>query len=216
MRICCAPTSRSWRTAATHRTGIPTIDTSVRGITDCVVTVSVMPIAQHSGTYGGPLPDAITALARIIASLHDDDGNVAIAGLGGLAWDGRRCPSTSFARESGVFDEVRMIRFGHSWHRLLSKPPSRSWASTRPRSTGSSNQIVPIASARILAAPGSLRRRPEAGRDAWRRTSLPPLRGVSGVEVEAVEAGRGYLVDTDAPAYAAAKEALREAFGHTR
>ena len=50
------------------RTGVPTVDTSVRGVTDCTITVSVMPIAQHSGSYGGPVPDAITALSRDIAS----------------------------------------------------------------------------------------------------------------------------------------------------
>ena len=72
-----------------ERTGVPTIGTSVRGITDCRVTVRVLPIAQHSGSYGGPIPDAITALCRMIATLHDDDGDVAIEGLHRFEWTGR-------------------------------------------------------------------------------------------------------------------------------
>ncbi len=67
-RTCCGPTSPSWPTAATTGPAFPTIGTSVRGVTDCVVEVSVLPRAQHSGSYGGPIPDAITALARMIAS----------------------------------------------------------------------------------------------------------------------------------------------------
>ena len=196
-----------------YRTGIPTIETSVRGITDCVVTVSVMPMAQHSGSYGGPIPDAITALARIIASLHDDDGEVAMPGLGAFAWEGLQVPEHELREESGVFDEVRMIGSGTLADRLLSKPAIAVLGIDAPSIEGSSNQIVPTASARI-----SLRLAPTddpvAGRDALAahiRAAAPW--GVR-VEVDAVEAGRGYLVDTAAPAYLAAKDALREAFGH--
>ena len=73
-----------------ERTGVPTIGTSVRGVTDCRVTVRVLPIAQHSGAYGGPIPDAITALCRMIATLHDDRGEVAIEGLHRFEWPGVR------------------------------------------------------------------------------------------------------------------------------
>ena len=62
----------------------------------------MLPIAQHSGAFGGPLPDAITALARIIATLHDDDGNVAIPGLRRFAWPGADYPEEDFREEAGV------------------------------------------------------------------------------------------------------------------
>ena len=42
------------------RTGVPTITTSVRGATALRVRVDVLPQAEHSGAFGGPLPDAIT------------------------------------------------------------------------------------------------------------------------------------------------------------
>ena len=81
-----------------ERTGVPTIGTSVRGVTDCRVTVRVLPIAQHSGAYGGPVPDAITALCRMIATLHDDRGDVRSRGSIGSSGPGPRSPKTRCAR----------------------------------------------------------------------------------------------------------------------
>ena len=43
--------------AGNYRTGVPTITTSIRGVTDCVVQVRVLDQAQHSGSFGGAIPD---------------------------------------------------------------------------------------------------------------------------------------------------------------
>ena len=195
-----------------YRTGVPTIGTSVRGITDCVVTVRVLPIAQHSGAYGGPIPDAITALSRMIASLHDEHGDVAIEGLHTFAWTGMQVPEDELREESRVLDSVQMIGTGTIADRLLSKPAIAVLGFDAPRIEGSSNQLVPEASARVSLrlAPGD---DPERGRDALvaHLHAAAPW-GVE-VEIEAAEAGMGYLVDTTTPAYAAAKDALADAFG---
>ena len=196
-----------------HRTGWPTIGTSVRGITDCRVTVSVLPIAQHSGAYGGPLPDAITALCRMIATLHDDDGNVAIEGLHAGTWEGVPMDEDGFRAESGVFESVRLMGTGTVADRVLAKPAVNVLGFDAPAVAGSSNQIVPHASARVSLrlAPGD---DPVAARDklvAHLHDAAPW--GVH-VEIEADEAGHGYLVDTSTDAYAAAKAALVEAFAH--
>ena len=87
--------------AGNYRTGVPTITTSIRGVTDCVVEVRVLDQAQHSGSFGGAIPDAITALARIIAKLHDDDGNVAIPGLRRFEWQGAEYPEEDLLDEAG-------------------------------------------------------------------------------------------------------------------
>ncbi|MEZ0233589.1 MAG: M20/M25/M40 family metallo-hydrolase [Actinomycetota bacterium] len=196
-----------------ERTGVPTIGTSVRGVTDCRVTVRVLPIAQHSGAYGGPIPDAITALCRMIATLHDDRGEVAIEGLHRFAWAGAPVTEESLREESRVFDSVEMIGSGTIADRLFAKPAVAVVGFDAPGVAGSSNQIVPEASARVSLrlAPGD---DPERARDALiahLRAATPW--GVQ-VEIEADEAGMGYLVDTTTPAYAAAKAALAEAFEH--
>ncbi len=195
------------------RTGVPTIDTSVRGVTDCTISVTVMPIALHSGSYGGPVPDAITALARIIASLHDDAGEVAIEGLRSFAWQGAAVTEEEIRRDSGMYDDVELLGTGPIADRLLSKPAVAVLGFDAPRVAESSNQLVPTARARV-----SLRLAPDDDPVAARGRLLAHLRAAApwGVHVDFggdAEAGMGYMVDTSTPAYTAAKEALAEAFG---
>jgi acetylornithine deacetylase/succinyl-diaminopimelate desuccinylase-like protein len=195
-----------------YRPAVPTIGTSVRGVTDCRITVRVLPIAQHSGAFGGPIPDAITALCRIIATLHDDAGDVAVAGLHSFTWEGTPIPEEELREESRVLDSVELIGTGPLADRLLSRPAVSVLGFDAPRVAESSNQIVPEASARV-----SLRLAPGQDPAAANEALVSHLRAAApwGVEVEIhpAEAGMGYLVDTSTPAYAAAKGALAEAFG---
>ena len=61
--------------------GQPAFTTMLRGLIDVEVTVSTLRSGVHSGEYGGVVPDALTSLCRLLATLHDADGNVAIQGL---------------------------------------------------------------------------------------------------------------------------------------
>ena len=61
--------------------GEPALTTTLRGMIRVVVTVTTLDHGIHSGMFGGPVPDAITALVRLLATMHDDTGNVAVAGL---------------------------------------------------------------------------------------------------------------------------------------
>lgn len=198
-----------------YRAGVPTITTSIRGITDCVVEVRVLEQAQHSGAYGGPLPDAYTALARLISKLHDDDGNVAIPGLERFTWAGMQLTDEELREEAGALPGVRMIGQGSISDRLWSGPAVSVLGIDGPRVAGSSNQLVPSARARV-----SLRVAPGDDPVAAHEKLVAHLKASApwGVDVEvqgsgAFEAGRGYLVDTDVPAYRAARAAMAEAWG---
>src|SRR5690606_4224588 len=61
--------------------GQPALTTSLRGLVDVTVEVRTLEAGVHSGQFGGAVPDAISALARLIATLQDDRGNCAIEGL---------------------------------------------------------------------------------------------------------------------------------------
>ena len=58
--------------------GEPALTTTLRGMIRAVVTVSTLDHGIHSGMFGGAVPDAITALIRLLATLHDDEGNVTL------------------------------------------------------------------------------------------------------------------------------------------
>jgi acetylornithine deacetylase/succinyl-diaminopimelate desuccinylase-like protein len=198
-----------------YRTGIPTLNSSVRGVTDVIVQVRVLPRAQHSGSYGGVVPDAISALARMIASLHHDDGTVAIAGLRRFEWTGMQIPEDEFRQESGVLDGVELIGSGPLSDRLFTGPAVAVLGVDAPAIAGSSNQIVPFARARV-----SLRIAPGDDPVAAQEALVEHLRAHApwGVEVtfeesSGFDAGHGYLVDTTSPASRAAMDALALAYG---
>jgi acetylornithine deacetylase/succinyl-diaminopimelate desuccinylase-like protein len=62
-------------------TGHPSLTVSLRGIVTVQVEVRSLSGSVHSGTWGGPPPDPVIALARMIAGLVDDQGRPAIPGL---------------------------------------------------------------------------------------------------------------------------------------
>ena len=51
--------------------GQPAFTTSLRGLADCVVELRTLDHAVHSGEFGGVVPDALTSLCRLLATLHD-------------------------------------------------------------------------------------------------------------------------------------------------
>jgi acetylornithine deacetylase/succinyl-diaminopimelate desuccinylase-like protein len=196
------------------RTGEPTIGTSVRGAHQLDVRVDVLPAAQHSGGFGGPLPDAAMSLARMIASLHDDRGDVAVGGLRSFVWDGTPVEEDEFRAETGVFPEVELIGSGTLADRTLSKPSINVLAFEAPRMHEVANQIVPTASAAIgvRLAPGEDGPAAIAKVAAHLRAAAPWGVRVT-IDGEDETPGDGYLVDTGTEAYRLAEGTLREAFG---
>ena len=102
--------------------GQPAFTTTLRGLAGCTVEVRTLDHALHSGVYGGVVPDALTALCRMLATLHDDAGNVAVAGLGAAAAPALDYPPERLRAESGILDGVDWIGSGSFVERMWYKP----------------------------------------------------------------------------------------------
>ncbi|MGZ8611648.1 MAG: M20/M25/M40 family metallo-hydrolase [Actinomycetota bacterium] len=196
------------------RTGVPALETSIRGVVDCRVTVRVLDLAVHSGQYGGPIPDALSSLARILATLQDDDGEVAIEGLVRGAWDGVQVSEEELRQDVPLRPGVRLLGSGTIAERLWSKPAVSVLGIDAPRVREASNQLVPVASAKV-----SLRLPPEEDPQRARSLLAAHLRehapwGVE-VTVDEGEAGRGLRLPSDGPAFAAMERAMHAAYGRT-
>ena len=85
----------------------PALCYGLRGLAAVEVKVTGPARDLHSGTYGGTLANPATALARLIATLHDDKGRVAIDGF----YDGvREVDDVERARTDAIpFDEKEYL-----------------------------------------------------------------------------------------------------------
>ncbi len=195
------------------RRGVPTLTTTLRGVVDCRVEIRVLDKAVHSGSYGGAIPDALSAMARLLATLHDERGNVAIAGLTAGPWNGVEYDADAFREESGVLDGVQMIGDGSLAERLWTRPAVSVLGIDAPRVREASNQLVPVATAKV-----SLRIPPGQDAEGAMKALVSHLEthapwGVR-VTVERGTGGEPFAVDADGPVFTAAREAMAEAWGH--
>ena len=193
-------------------TEIPALTVSLRGLADCVVEVATLDHGLHSGLWGGVVPDALTVLVRLLASLHDDDGNVAVAGLhDGHAAGVDRGPEWVRA-ESGLLDGVREIGSGTAAQRMWAKPAITIIGIDTTPIGKSSNTLIPRASAKVSmrVAPGG---DAHAHLEALRRHLEQHAPWGAHVTVTPGDVGQPYAIDASGPVYEAAREAFREAWG---
>jgi len=139
------------------RVGEPTLTTTLRGDVVCVVTVRTLAHPLHSGEFGGPAPDAMMALARLLATLHDEDGNVAVEGVSSFLWDGADLSAEEFRAGADLLDGVRLTGSGPVGARLWSMPSVSAIGVDMTSVAGSSNVLVPGARAKLSMriVPGS-------------------------------------------------------------
>ncbi|MET0840325.1 MAG: M20/M25/M40 family metallo-hydrolase, partial [Marmoricola sp.] len=136
--------------------GVPALTTSLRGLVRVDVGVRTLTHAVHSGMWGGLVPDALMALTRLLATLHDDDGSVAVAGLhSGEAAD-VEYPADRLRAESGIAPGVEFIGRGSSVDRLWTQPALTVTGIDAPQVAGASNTLTATARAKISLriAPG--------------------------------------------------------------
>jgi cysteinylglycine-S-conjugate dipeptidase len=162
--------------------------------------------------YGGPVLDAPTLLARLIATLHDDDGAVAVEGL--LAEDRTDLVSDEerFRADAAVRDGVRLAGRGSIASRLWTQPALSVTGMDVTPVDIASNTIAPSARAKLSlrTAPGQ---DPAEAAEALRRHVEDHAPFGAHVRFELEETGPSFRTDTSSEAARIARWALGEAWG---
>lgn len=192
--------------------GEPSLTTTLRGVADAVVTVSTLETGLHSGQYGGVVPDALTALCRLLATLHDDEGDVAIEGLVTNQGPDLDYPADRLQSETGLLEGVQQIGTGSVTERMWHKPACSVLAIDTTRIADASNTLIPSASAKVSVrlAPGQ---DPEAAQEALRRHLEANVPWGAHVEVSEGQSGGPSSLNLSGPHLDAAIQAFRTAFG---
>jgi acetylornithine deacetylase/succinyl-diaminopimelate desuccinylase-like protein len=193
--------------------GVPTFTETLRGNVNVVVTVSTLDGPMHSGMFGGPAPDALTALVHVLGTLHDENGNTTVHGLAtDLTWPGVQYPAEQFRADAGVLSGVRLTGDGSVADMLWARPALTVLGIDVPPVVGSSAAIQPSVRARLnLRIPPGVE--PDDALQALTKhlESAAPWQARVTVETEAV--GSPFRAKTGGPGYTAMAAALRESYG---
>jgi cysteinylglycine-S-conjugate dipeptidase len=192
--------------------GQPAFTISLRGLAGCTVEVRTLHHGVHSGGYGGLVPDALTALCRLLATLHDDQGNVAIAGLATAPAPALEYPPERLREESGLHDGVDWIGSGSFVERMWCKPAVSVIALDATPVDKASNTLIPVARAKISAriAPGDDAAKALAALITHLNDHAPWGAQVTVTQSETAEPS---LIDFTGPYAEAARAAFTEAWG---
>lgn len=193
----------------------PALTVSLRGLVDCVVEVATLDHGLHSGLWGGVVPDALTVLVRLLASLHDDDGNVAVAGLhetDTAALNYPDYPAERVRTDSGLLDGVSEIGSGSVPQRLWAKPAITVIGIDTTPIEKASNTLIPRARAKVSmrVAPGG-----DAAAHLNALTAHLQSHAPWGAHVSVTrgDLGEPYAIDASGDVYDAARAAFRRAWG---
>ncbi|WP_271983182.1 dipeptidase [Pseudoclavibacter terrae] len=193
-------------------TTTPGLTVSLRGNVTMKVTVRTLGHASHSGMLGGAVPDAMLAAVRLLDTLWDADGAVAVEGLGtrsgGLAGE----DEADIRRDAELLDGVTTIGRGSVHDRLWNQPAITITGIDAPSVAEASNTLLPVVSVRLSAriAPGDDAVEAYAALERHLTEHAP---FGAHIEITQPDVGQPFLVDTAGPAVGLMKSAMRDGWG---
>ena len=200
--------------AANAAVDVPSFTTSLRGLVDLRVEVRLLAQPVHSGVYGGPVGDALTGLCRLLATLHDDMGDVAVKGLHVGTSAAPDTATEVYTAEVGLLPGASLIGSGTINERLWHRPAVAVIGLDAPGVEQASNVLLPRARATISLriAPGDDGQRAMAALTAHLHEHAP-----WGAEVVVAPGAvaEPYALETTGDVYDLARAAFAEAYGNT-
>ncbi|MFH9734350.1 dipeptidase [Streptomyces sp. NPDC017260] len=198
------------------RAGLPTVVSSLRGAVLARIEVRTLSGDLHSGQFGGAAPDALAALVRTLASLHDQAGATAVDGLSNLGcWEGSSYNEELFRRDAQILDGVSLVGTGEVADRLWAQPSVTIMGIDCPTVNGATPAVQARARAMVCLRipPGAQARTAAELLTSHLRSHVPWGARVS---VEVVGQGEPFTVDTSTPSYTAMARAMETAYGGER
>jgi cysteinylglycine-S-conjugate dipeptidase len=193
--------------------GIPTLTTTLRGMTSVDVKVEALGSAMHSGMFGGPAPDPLAGLISMLASLRDEAGDTTIDGVDNTGtWSGVDYPPAQFRTDANVIDGVDLIGSGSVADMLWARPAVTVLGIDVPPVIGSASAVQASAGARVSLRlpPGMDGKKAQDALIAHLERRVPwNLR----CTIDRVAVGDPFTGSLEGPGFDALKAALQESFG---
>ncbi len=204
-------------------TGVPSITTALRGLVTVDVEVRALKQSLHSGMWGGPVPDPVMGLAKMLASLTHADGSIAIPGINEkvkpLTEEERKAfkalptDEPTFRKQAGLLDGVEMLGGGRDPWEMVWRQPSLSVNAIQASSRKDARNIVcESAWARV-----GIRIVPDLDPADVQKRLVDALKKAApwGLEVHVSEdlPGNWWYTDPSHPAFQAAFRALEKGYG---
>ncbi|OKJ66660.1 dipeptidase [Streptomyces sp. CB02460] len=194
------------------RAGLPTVTSTLRGMTMLRVQLDTLEGNLHSGQFGGAAPDALAAMIQLLASLRAEDGSTTVDGLtADAAWDGLQYEEEEFRKDAKVLDGVGLIGTGTVADRIWARPAVTVIGIDCPAVVGATPSVQASARAQI-----SLRVPPGQNADEATKLLTAHLHAHTPwgarVSVEQVGQGQPFRADIASPAYTAMADAMRVAY----
>jgi acetylornithine deacetylase/succinyl-diaminopimelate desuccinylase-like protein len=190
----------------------PALTVSLRGNTRFTLRIRTLEHASHSGMFGGAVPDAMMATVKLLSTLWDQDGAVAVADLAERHAETPEYSEETLRDEAGLPVGVSPIGRGTILSRIWNKPSITVTGIDAPSVANASNTLSPEISVVISArvAPGQPAREAYAAIEAHLRANAP-----FGAELTFSDQdyGDAFLVDTSGWAVGTALEAMHEGYG---
>jgi len=192
---------------------VPALTVSLRGMVSLEFEVKTMEHAVHSGMFGGAIPDAMIPMLKVLASLHDDKGNVAIQGLKTYKFDDLPYTDANLREDSSLLPEVSQIGDGGLMDRLWGKPALTVIGIDAPSVAKSSNTLMPSVAAKVSLriAPGQ---DPNDALEALKAHLKANVPFGAILEFGEAETGKPFMAETSGWAAQLAKNSLAAAFGN--
>lgn len=127
----------------------PALTTSLRAMVSQTFTLRTLKNAVHSGMYGGPLPDATGAMIKLLATLTDEHGDVAIDGLKSTEVAGPILGDLEFGAVAGLLPGVQRLGTKTPTQQIWGEPAITIIGIDVPAVDVSSNTAQPECRARV-------------------------------------------------------------------